>query len=219
MRRYVLALVLLAACTEGVGDGPSFGSGASSANPGATTSATSADSTASSGQASESGTTSGTGDAATTTGGSSANDESGTSSSPTSSGDPTTGTPTTTTDDSSGETSTSDSDPSDSGGTPLDPDLDIPDEGESCTTPGNLNECPGIAVCRFHTAEEGRCESCDVCGNLGAPCTEGTDCDILFACYAGRCTNICQLGTFGCGPIEDCLDVGHPTHGVCDPFA
>jgi hypothetical protein len=218
MRRYVLALVLLAACTEGVGDGPSFGSGASGANPGATTSATSADSAASSGQASESGTTSGTGDAATTTGGSSANDESGTSSSPTSSGDPTTGTPTTT-DDSSGETSTSDSDPSDSGGTPLDPDLDIPDEGESCTTPGNLNECPGIAVCRFHTAEEGRCESCDVCGNLGAPCTEGTDCDILFACYAGRCTNICQLGTFGCGPIEDCLDVGHPTHGVCDPFA
>lgn len=218
MRRYVLALVLLAACTEGVGDGPSFGSGASGANPGAATSATSADSAASSGQASESGTTSGTGDAATTTGGSSANDESGTSSSPTSSGDPTTGTPTTT-DDSSGETSTSDSDPSDSGGTPLDPDLDIPDEGESCTTPGNLNECPGIAVCRFHTAEEGRCESCDVCGNLGAPCTEGTDCDILFACYAGRCTNICQLGTFGCGPIEDCLDVGHPTHGVCDPFA
>lgn len=82
-----------------------------------------------------------------------------------------------------------------------------------------MNECPGISVCRFYTAEEGRCESCDTCGNLNAPCTEGTDCDILFACYAGRCTNICQLGTFSCGPIEDCLDVGHATHGVCDPFA
>jgi len=105
------------------------------------------------------------------------------------------------------------------GGDPLDPDLDIPNGGEECTTPGDLNECPGIAVCRFATTEHGLCESCDACGNLNAPCVEGTDCDILFSCYAGRCTNFCTLGTFECGPIEDCLDIGHPTHGVCDPFA
>jgi hypothetical protein len=41
----------------------------------------------------------------------------------------------------------------------------------------------------------------------------------LFSCYAGRCTNFCTLGTVECGPVEDCLDIGHPTHGVCDPFA
>jgi hypothetical protein len=104
-------------------------------------------------------------------------------------------------------------------GDPLDPDLDIPNGGEQCTTPGDLNECPGIAVCRFATTEYGLCESCDACGNLNAACVEGTDCDILFSCYAGRCTNFCTLGTFECGPIEDCLDIGHATKGVCDPFA
>lgn len=104
-------------------------------------------------------------------------------------------------------------------GTPLDPDLDIPDEGEQCDYPGDLQSCPGIAVCRFATAEYGICESCDACGNLFAPCVEGTDCDILFSCYAGSCTNFCTLGTFECGPVEDCLDIGHPTRGVCDPFA
>lgn len=104
-------------------------------------------------------------------------------------------------------------------GTPLDPDLDIPDGGEQCDYPGDLQSCPGIAVCRFATAEYGLCESCDACGNLFAPCVEGTDCDILFSCYAGSCTNFCTLGTFECGPVEDCLDIGHPTRGVCDPFA
>ena len=104
-------------------------------------------------------------------------------------------------------------------GTPLDPQLDVPDMGEHCTTPGDLSECPGIAVCRFATVEYGICESCDACGNLNAPCVQGTDCDILFACYAGSCTNFCTLGTSECGPVDACLDVGHPTKGVCDPFA
>lgn len=104
-------------------------------------------------------------------------------------------------------------------GTPLDPLLDVPDVGEQCDYPGDLQSCPGIAVCRFATAEYGLCESCDACGNLNAPCVEGTDCDILFSCYAGHCTNFCTLGTFECGPVEACLDVGHPTRGVCDPFA
>ncbi|MBC8068215.1 MAG: hypothetical protein IAG13_07770 [Deltaproteobacteria bacterium] len=114
------------------------------------------------------------------------------------------------------------SDSSSSGGgegTALDPQLDIPDMGEHCTNPGDLNECPGISVCRFATVEYGICESCDNCGNLNAPCVEGTDCDILFSCFAGACTNFCTLGTFECGPVEDCLDVGHPTRGVCNPFA
>lgn len=105
------------------------------------------------------------------------------------------------------------------GGTPLDPQLDIPDAGEHCDYPGDLQSCPGIAVCRFATAEYGICESCDACGNLNAACVQGTDCDILFSCYAGHCTNFCTLGTFECGPVEACLDIGHPTRGVCDPFA
>ncbi len=104
-------------------------------------------------------------------------------------------------------------------GTPLDPMLDVPDAGDMCTTPGSLSECPGVAVCRFATVEYGLCESCEPCGNLNAPCVEGTDCDILFSCYAGRCTNFCTLGSFECGPPDDCLDIGHPTRGVCDPFA
>lgn len=104
-------------------------------------------------------------------------------------------------------------------GTPLDPELDVPDMGEHCTNPGDLQECAGIAVCRFATVEYGICESCDACGNLNDPCVQGTDCDILFMCYAGSCTNFCTLGTFECGPVEACLDIGHPTLGVCDPFA
>lgn len=104
-------------------------------------------------------------------------------------------------------------------GDPLDPDLDIPSDGEPCTSPGDLQECPGIAVCRFATTEHGLCESCEPCGNLNAPCNASSECDILFSCYAGRCTNFCTLGTFECGPVEDCLDVGHATMGVCDPFA
>jgi hypothetical protein len=35
----------------------------------------------------------------------------------------------------------------------------------------------------------------------------------------GRITDERRFGTFECGPVEDCLDVGHPTHGVCDPYA
>jgi hypothetical protein len=63
----------------------------------------------------------------------------------------------------------------------------------------------------------GVCESCDACGNLFDPCTTGRDCDILFQCYQGQCTNICPLGTTFCGAPDDCIDVGHPTYGVCKP--
>jgi hypothetical protein len=100
--------------------------------------------------------------------------------------------------------------------TGLDPELDLPPaENEACETPGA--SCGGARVCRFYDESEGRCESCTECGNLFDPCASGDDCDILFVCFRGSCTNICLLGTFQCGAEEDCIDVGHPTHGACRP--
>lgn len=101
----------------------------------------------------------------------------------------------------------------------LDPNLGLPDEeGAPCFSPGSLSECPSIQVCRFFSSNEGRCETCEECGNLNASCSASDQCDILFMCYLGRCTNFCPLGTFACGPIDDCLDIGHATEGVCAPF-
>jgi len=108
--------------------------------------------------------------------------------------------------------------PPDAAPSGLDPALELPDpSGEACATPGSMSECPGIQVCRFYDEEYGRCESCTDCGNLNAYCTASEQCDILFSCYAHACTNFCTLGTQACGPVEDCLDVGHPTQGVCRP--
>ena len=110
-------------------------------------------------------------------------------------------------------------DPDAPAGTDLDPDLDVADPaGDICTMPGSLTECPGIQVCRFYDSSSGRCESCGPCGNLNAPCSASNQCDILFMCYLGKCTNFCTLGTFECGPIDDCIDIGHATKGVCIPF-
>jgi hypothetical protein len=104
------------------------------------------------------------------------------------------------------------------GGGGLDPGLAIPDpSGAPCTTPGSLNQCALAEVCRFFTATDGRCESCVACGNLGAFCTASQDCDILFSCYQGRCTNFCHLGTTECGAPTDCLNIGNATIGVCRP--
>ncbi|MCB9592558.1 MAG: hypothetical protein H6719_07490 [Sandaracinaceae bacterium] len=98
----------------------------------------------------------------------------------------------------------------------LSSELSLPDpSGTPCTSPGSLGECPGIEVCRFFTPAEGRCETCGPCGNLNAPCAASSECDILFMCFRGRCTNFCTLGTFECGAITDCVDIGHPTRGVC----
>jgi len=219
MRRSLLAvsILLCVACTEDIGDGPSFGSGSGSPTGAGTTSPSAGGSSGPSGTAASTGEGTSAGDATSGTLDETSAGESSpttTDSGSTGSGGSATGSGVTSMDG----TAESSGDPTASG-TPLDPNLDVPDEGESCTSPGNLNECPGIAVCRFYTAEEGRCESCDNCGNLNAPCMSGTDCDILFSCFAGRCTNFCELGTFSCGPVEDCLDIGHATHGVCDPFA
>lgn len=99
----------------------------------------------------------------------------------------------------------------------LDPLLSLPDPSGVACDPGVASEfgCPAISVCRISSPGGGRCESCTDCGNRGATCSTGKDCDILFECYDGRCTNFCQLGTYNCGPIADCLNVGHPTIGVC----
>ncbi|MGE0786357.1 MAG: hypothetical protein AB7S26_11760 [Sandaracinaceae bacterium] len=101
----------------------------------------------------------------------------------------------------------------------LDPRLSPADpSGAPCSDPGSLSACPGIEVCRFYSATEGRCESCGPCGNLNAFCASSAECDILFMCFSGRCTNFCTLGTYECGAITDCIDIGHPTRGVCRPF-
>jgi hypothetical protein len=100
----------------------------------------------------------------------------------------------------------------------LDPLLSLPDpSGVACVPSGFGSEvgCPAFNVCRLASPTGGRCETCTDCGNRGATCSTGKDCDILFECYDGRCTNFCQLGTYNCGPIADCLNVGHPTIGVC----
>ena len=103
-----------------------------------------------------------------------------------------------------------------SGGGALDPGLSLPDpSGPACTTPGSLGECPFLDVCRFYTSTQGRCESCTSCNNLGAACSASSDCDILFMCWQGKCTNFCTLGTTECGPPANCLNIGHPTKGVC----
>jgi hypothetical protein len=102
----------------------------------------------------------------------------------------------------------------------LDPDLKLPGAGEACTTPGAGSGagCPSLKVCRISSTTGGRCESCGPCGNLNAACTASSQCDILFQCYKGRCTNFCNLGSMECGAPADCINVGHATHGVCNPF-
>jgi hypothetical protein len=104
------------------------------------------------------------------------------------------------------------------GGTGLDPNLSLPSpSGQLCSTPGYGTGCPSLQVCRISAPNQGTCEGCTQCGNLGAFCSSSSQCDILFQCYLGKCTNICPLGTSYCGPPQDCINVGHATHGVCKP--
>ncbi|HWO22130.1 MAG TPA: hypothetical protein VNO30_25380 [Kofleriaceae bacterium] len=107
--------------------------------------------------------------------------------------------------------------PGGGGGGGLDPDLEIPDpSGQVCDEPGRMSgECPAGEVCRFYTSTEGRCEGCTACGNLGASCTATDQCDILFECYKGQCTNFCTLNSTECGAPTDCINIGHATRGVC----
>jgi hypothetical protein len=117
---------------------------------------------------------------------------------------------------SSSSASSSSSSSSSSGGASLDPDLSLPGAGGTpCTTPGSEGECPGIQVCRIASATGGRCEGCSPCNNLNQPCASSNECDILFQCFRGKCTNICPLGTSYCGAVADCVNVGNATYGVC----
>ncbi len=101
--------------------------------------------------------------------------------------------------------------------TPLDPAVSVPPgDNEPCDTPGAMFECSGIAICRLYSEDSSRCESCEPCGNLHSPCSASSECDILFTCYEGYCTAMCSFETpQTCGRPTDCIDVGHPTHGVC----
>lgn len=101
--------------------------------------------------------------------------------------------------------------------TPLDPSVSVPPaDNEPCDTPGAMFECSGIAICRLYSAESSRCESCEPCGNLYAPCSSSSECDILFTCFEGYCSAMCSFETpQTCGVPTNCIDVGHPTHGVC----
>jgi hypothetical protein len=100
----------------------------------------------------------------------------------------------------------------------LSPLLMVPDAGEPvCTIVGSESECPFLDVCRFFDGTQGRCETCSPCNGRDQPCSQSSECDILFACYDGFCTNFCDLGTQECGSVQDCINVGHPTKGVCRP--
>lgn len=104
-------------------------------------------------------------------------------------------------------------------GTPLDPALEVPPLcAPTCDLIGFGSDCPGIEICRLKDSQTAVCESCEPCGNLHAPCTASSQCDILFTCYLGQCTAMCDFATpQTCGNPAACTDVGHPTHGVCDP--
>ncbi|MCR9165626.1 MAG: hypothetical protein ACE37F_00440 [Nannocystaceae bacterium] len=187
IQRFGFTLELLFACSQDVDEGPGFGSGASGANPASasagteTETATETESAGSSGQPRAGSSRSESGNPSPTGGPSSGGQ--GDPTSGTTSDVPTTTNPTSTSDPSAGS-ATGDADTSAGGGTPLDPDLDVPDEGETCSAPGSMNECRAGSTRRKK-------------GDARAA----------------------KLGAFGCGPIDACLDVGHPTHGVCDPFA
>ncbi len=105
-------------------------------------------------------------------------------------------------------------------GAPLHPQLVVPPLCEpTCTSIGFGNDCPVLGeYCRLRDSQTAVCESCDACGNLHDPCVTTADCDIIFTCFMGQCTAQCDLSTpQTCGNPAACTNVGHPTHGVCDP--
>lgn len=108
----------------------------------------------------------------------------------------------------------------DAGGTvspDLDPSLSVPPASNpTCSTP-NTGCAAGGTWCRLYSSTEGRCEGCVGCGNQNDSCVTGADCNIFLVCYTGRCTLMCELGSTTCGSVDRCLDVGHPTQGVCLP--
>lgn len=104
-------------------------------------------------------------------------------------------------------------------GAPLNAQLEVPPVCEpTCNSIGFGNDCGLAEICRLKDSATAVCESCVQCGNLHAPCTATDQCDILFTCFMGQCTAMCDFDTpQTCGVPAACTDVGHPTHGVCNP--
>ncbi len=84
--------------------------------------------------------------------------------------------------------------------------------GTPCTEIGFGGfDCPSGQTCRI-AGTTARCEPHNVVGN--GPCAKNDDCIQAYQCYQNQCMWLCELGSgFGCsGP---CMNIGHPTHGVC----
>ncbi|MGE0326654.1 MAG: hypothetical protein AB7K71_29870 [Polyangiaceae bacterium] len=99
----------------------------------------------------------------------------------------------------------------------MDPDLGLPDgNGSACSNiGGGCTAADGPGICRIYSQTEGRCESCTSCNNLNQPCTQSSECDILFQCYQGKCIGLCDLNV-GCSGVTDwCVNVGNSQYGVC----
>lgn len=105
------------------------------------------------------------------------------------------------------------------GGMALDPQLAVPPLCmPTCVSIGFSNDCPAGNICRLEDSATAVCEGCTTCGNLDDPCTASNECDIVFTCFRGQRTAMCDLDTpQTCGNPAACTDVGHPTHGACDP--
>ncbi len=105
------------------------------------------------------------------------------------------------------------------GGQALDPQLEVPPLCQpACVSIGFSNDCPAGQICRLKDSATSVCENCITCGNSGAACSASNECNILFTCFKGQCALMCDLSTPQvCGNPAACTDVGHPTHGACDP--
>lgn len=88
-----------------------------------------------------------------------------------------------------------------------------------CTYVGSPTApCTEGDACAFYTSEEDRCATCPVekCENFNNPCSPEKPCRPFYTCFGGFCTVACPLNSRDiCGNPDDCLEIGHPTHGVC----
>lgn len=107
----------------------------------------------------------------------------------------------------------------DGANTGLSPDLSLAaDDGTICADGAlGYGGCGAGQACRFYSPSENHC---DPVGGalLGDSCADSSECDSLFVCFMGQCSNFCTLGTTECGAPTDCVDVGHPNKGACLPF-
>ncbi len=93
-----------------------------------------------------------------------------------------------------------------------------------CTLPGKGHpdsQCTEVLeVCRINPDKTLTCSGSVGFGPYNSPCTDHTQCDILFGCHNGKCTTYCELqfGSAQCFPdLPNCKNVGHPSWGACGP--